>query len=515
MRLFRGQPGGIIGASILLAVFGLASRVVGLVRDRILASSFGASDILDVYYISFGVPDFIFNIIVAGAISSALIPIFIEYSARSSDEARRLINNFLNHAFACVAFLILAAFWLAPYLIGFIAPGFEGGKKELAVLFMRIMLFSPLIFTVSMVIGSVLQANKKFFTYALAPIAYNIGIIIGALWFVPWFGPLGLAEGVVLGAGLHLAIQLFGLKGTNFRWQFVWEGKDKGLSEIYRMMVPRALGLGFYQIGWVALNAFATMISTGAVAVFNFAYNIHYLPIALVGISVATAYFPELSADAVKKPKDEVAASVTKYLRYSLFILLPVVSFAILFRNEIIAVILKSGLFGGRDAETTASVLGLLLIGVPAQSAISLLARVFYAFKNSLTPALTGILAIIILIAAGWFAAPVFGIKGLAIIFSSVGITQSLILLFSVKRYLPEFRPFNFIGYGFFVLIPSFVTVFILWLIRIPSWFSNTFFGDVFTLLSAMIAGGVIFLLLSKLMKIGESDIFSRTGKPV
>ena len=199
----------LLGASALLAFFNLASRLMGLVRDRVLASRFGASDILDVYYISFQIPDLIFNLLAIGAISTAFIPLFIEYETkRGKQEAWKLTSNFLNLLLVVLFAGVAVLFVLTPWLIDIVAPGFDEGKKYLATLFTRVMFASPLVFAFSIVAGSVLQASNRFLAFAMAPLAYNLGIIIGAVYFEPLFGPLGLAEGVVLGSLLHLAVQL-------------------------------------------------------------------------------------------------------------------------------------------------------------------------------------------------------------------------------------------------------------------------------------------------------------------
>ncbi|MBI2064364.1 MAG: hypothetical protein HYT66_01495, partial [Candidatus Yanofskybacteria bacterium] len=228
MNLNR-QSKTLLGASALLAFFNLASRLMGLVRDRILASRFGASDILDVYYISFQIPDLLFNLLAIGAVSTAFIPLFIEYETKKGKEdAWKLTSNFLNLLLAVLFIGVAILFVLTPWLIDIVAPGFDEGKSYMAILFTRVMLASPLVFALSMVAGSVLQASNRFLAFAAAPLAYNIGIIIGAVFLEPMFGPLGLAEGVVLGALLHLAVQLPALLKTGFRWVRIFDYKEEG-----------------------------------------------------------------------------------------------------------------------------------------------------------------------------------------------------------------------------------------------------------------------------------------------
>src|SRR3989338_10358242 len=293
----------LLGASTMLAFLGLLSRVLGVLRDRILASRFGASDLLDVYYVSFNIPDLIFNLLIIGAVTSAFIPVFIEYQSKKDGEEWDLANNFLNILVAIMAMTAGVMFVFTPWLIRLIAPGFSPEKRELTILFTRVMLFSPMILSVSVVIGSILQVFHRFLAYALAPIMYNLGIIFGAIFFVPKFGPLGLAEGVVLGALFHLLVQLPALKGTGFKWKKVWNFGDSGMRKILKLMVPRTIGVAVIQINFIILNALSSRISPGSVTVINLANNFQYLPISLVGISTAVASFPTLYRQALEGDK--------------------------------------------------------------------------------------------------------------------------------------------------------------------------------------------------------------------
>ena len=293
----------ILRASILLAFFNLLSRLVGLLRDRILVSHFGATNILDVYYLAFDIPDFVFNLLVAGALAAAFIPVFIEHQEKQPGQEWKLASNFLNFLFVAVAALGLVIFVFTPQLIALIAPGFPPAKQTLAILFTRIMLFSPLIFAVSGVIGSVLQSFNRFLAFSVAPIIYNLGIIFGAIVLVPKFGPAGLAYGVIVGAIMHLLLQWAAAHRVGFRWRLALDWGSQGMRKIFKLMIPRTIGLVAGQINLISLDAFASTAGVGSVAILNIANNFQYLPIALVGISVAVAAFPTMSRDALQQDK--------------------------------------------------------------------------------------------------------------------------------------------------------------------------------------------------------------------
>lgn len=423
------RPIVLLQTSAFLAFFAVASRALGLLRDRILAARFGASDILDVYYVSFGIPDLIFNLVVAGAISSALVPLFAEYAGQSLERGRDLIRIFLNHTLAVVGVLVVIGAVCAPWAVEIIAPGFAPEHQELAVVFLRVMLLAPLCFTVSMVVGAMLQAQKRFISYALAPLLYNAGIIIGAVWFVPRFGPLGLAEGVVLGALLHACAQLIDAYRSGFVWHAVWNWRDAGLWRVYRLMVPRALGLSVQHIGWLVLNAIATTISIGSVSVLNLAYNIQYLPIAFIGLSVATAYFPDLSHDALVRPRAQVIRQVWRLAIMVGGALCVIVLGMFLLRNMLVALLLGAGMFDGGDITTTSTMLAWFLLGVPAQGVIALLARCFYAFQDTKTPAIVSGIAVVAMVVGGWLCVGVWGPYALAAAFSGASVLQAGLLV--------------------------------------------------------------------------------------
>ncbi|MDO8495714.1 MAG: murein biosynthesis integral membrane protein MurJ [bacterium] len=433
-------------ASAMLAFFYLLSRVVGLWRDRVLASRFGATDVLDAYYVSFNLPDLVFNLLVAGAISSAFIPVFTEYQAKKKGEEWELTNNFLNSLLLVGAVICFVLAIFAPVVIGIVAPGFIGPKKDLAILFTRVMMVSPIIFSVSMVLGSLLNIFERFLTYAMAPIMYNLGIIIGAVWLEPKFGPLGLAEGVVLGALLHFLIQLPSIWKIGFRWQGVLHWGDKGLRKVVQLALPRTFGLVAGQVNWIMLNALATTLGLGAVTIFNFANNLQYLPVALVGISVAIASFPALSREALQEDKREFVKHVQMHLRQVVFWALPLSVLIFFLREEAARIVLRSGNFSTFDASSTARVLGFFMIGAVSQSLIPILSRSFYAMQNTKTPVLISLISIAINAGlAIYFVKELsWGLTGLALAFSIAGIVNAILLLIYLKKFLTAFSVKSF-----------------------------------------------------------------------
>ena len=213
------QAKNITWASIILAVSSMASRGLGVVRNWLLASHFGASSSLDAYFAAFKIPDFIYQILILGGITVAFLPLFSEYYSKDRDSAWEFVSNALGIFFILLIGLGLVAFAFSPLLVKLVAPGFTSEQAQKTVLLTRIMLLSPVFFGLSSFFSGILQYFNRFLVYSLTPIFYNLGIIFGILFFAPQFGVMGVAMGVVFGAFLHFAIQIPSALGTGFSYR--------------------------------------------------------------------------------------------------------------------------------------------------------------------------------------------------------------------------------------------------------------------------------------------------------
>src|SRR3989344_7299671 len=207
----------VIRSTVIIAVFSLLSKILGLVRDAVFSHQFGASTVVDAYFAAFRIPDFIFNLLILGTFSVAFIPIFSKYLQKDEQQAQKLASSILNVTILGILIMSVLAFVFINPLINLIAPGFEGEAFELTKLFTTIFLLSPIFLTLSSVVSSILNAYKRFALVAFAPVIYNASIILGVVVFYPLWGLTGLACGVILGAFLHLAIQLPSLARLPFR----------------------------------------------------------------------------------------------------------------------------------------------------------------------------------------------------------------------------------------------------------------------------------------------------------
>lgn len=415
-------------AALFIGAASFVSRIIGLLRDRLLAHLFGAGATLDAYYSAFLIPDFIYTLLIVGALSASFIPSFISQRNKNEDNGWKFFNATLIVCGITLCVGVLGLMIFTPTLTPLLVPGLTPEAQTLSIVMTRIMLFSPLIMGISSVVSGALQSQKLFFVTSLSPILYNLGIIFGALFLVPMYGPIALAYGVVIGAALHLLIQLPSLLCIGYKP--VVSGYDA--RELYRMCiasVPRIFSLGSSQVQTIIMVGFASTLAVGGISMFTFASNIQSFPIGLIGISFAVAAFPSLTAAAQSNKEEVFMKHIFQTLRTILIFILPLTIIFLLLRMQIVRVLLGSGAFDWTDTETTGDTLGFFALSLFAQCLIPLLTRGFFAKKDTKTPSLIAILGVVIAITFGYILKPIFGIPGLALAISISSLTQ-LSLLF-------------------------------------------------------------------------------------
>jgi putative peptidoglycan lipid II flippase len=431
----------IVGAAVLLGSTALASRFLGLIRDRMLAGTFGAGESLDAYYAAFRVPDLVYTFLVLGALSAGFIPYFTK---RLKDNKTRAFayaftNKVLNIMGLCLIILSTIGVIFTEPLLAIIAPGFTPEVVNIAIPLSRILYLSTLFLGLSSVFGGVLQGLKHFTLYAIAPLLYNIGIITGVVVAMnSSYGIIAVAWGVVGGAATHLLLQLFGTINAGWRYQFLWDFRDQDVKDMFALMGPRVFGLAISQINLIAMTAIASLLAVGSVTIFHFANNIQYVPIGIVGISFAIAAFPRLcelaNGDNAKKMRNLVSQTT----RTILFLIVPLSVVFLLLRAQIVRVVLGAGEFGWNETIITADVLAFFVLSLFAQALIPFFVRIFFAYKNTLLPTLVALLSAIINVGLAIYWSPTYGVVGIAMAFSFASIIQCALLWFLVRVYVKD-----------------------------------------------------------------------------
>ena len=406
------QSQSITSAAIIIGGLSVVSRFLGIFRDHVLAGQFGAGDILDAYYAAFRLPDLVYNLIILGAVSAGLIPVFTSLLAKHEEkDAWKLINSVLNLLSVLLLVVCVILFLAAPWLVPLITPGFPPEKISLVIGLSQIMFLSPFLLGLSAIFSSVLQSFRKFLIYSLAPLLYNLGIIFGALFLVKPFGIYGLAWGVVIGALAHMIVQLLPIfsVGFKYRWDFNW--RDKNVIKVVKMMAPRTVSLGISQINFLIITIVASTLAAGSLAIFNLSNNLQNFPLGVFGVSLGVAALPVLSLFAAKNKMSDFIATLSTTFRQTLFFIVPISVLLYVLRAQVVSVILGSGHFDWYDTRLTAACLGIFCLGLFAQGAYPLVIRAFYALHNTKTPFYIGVAALAVNIVALIFFRWIFAVN--------------------------------------------------------------------------------------------------------
>jgi putative peptidoglycan lipid II flippase len=501
----------IASAAMLVGVLSFISRVVGFIRDRILAGTFGAGDTLDVYYAAFKIPDLLFNLLVIGALSASFIPLFIKRyeGAGGKEDAWKLTNNALNIIAVTMAVCALGLFVFAPSLSQVIAPGFFGPKQDRVADFTRVLLLAEWMLAVSVVFGSVLQGLKRFFLFALAPVAYNVGIIFGALVLTDFMGPIGLAFGVVAGAFLHFLVQGYGVLQSGYRYQWIFHGRDRDVRAMMRLMGPRVLALAVSQINFILMAVIGSGLAVGSVTIFTFAYNIHFLPIGIIGVSYAIAAFPVLALHAEHQDWERLRQSISGSVRQILFFIIPLTLLFLVLRMQIVRVVVGAGAFGWEETIATANTLAFFTLSLFAQCLVFLLSRVFFALHDTATPLGAGLVSAVVGLLGGLYFSREAGVVGLALAYSLAALVNLVLLWIPLRVRLQSLCELSILRSLYILSVAGLVAGVVMQLAKplvvqvIPL---DTFLG---VLTQGLVAGGLglfTYGLIARLLKSPEME---------
>jgi len=425
------------GATVILIITLTLSNILGLIRDHFLAQKI-PTNLLDTYYAAFRIPDLIFNLLILGAISAAFIPVFTNYIAKKDiKKAWHVTNSFMNLAAIGLIVFILILALLMPYLIPLLVPDFDPEKQALTIQLARLLLISPLFFGISYLFGAVLNSFKRFLVYSIAPLVYNLSIILATIFFADKIGVYAPVLGVIIGAFLHMSVQIPSAIALGWRPKWVFDWAHEGVKKITKLMIPRTIGLGAMQVMLLVYTGIASSIGAGAVAIFNLADNIQSMPTVVFGTSFATAVFPSLSQAASLGKDEDFSNYIWKSIRAILFILIPAGVGIILLRAQIVRLILGSGHFGWQQTIDTAQTLGYFALALFAQGLIPLLARGFYARHNTKTPTIISIISMVVSVILGFILTPKMGVAGLALAFSLSGFFNAALLYIYLQKTFP------------------------------------------------------------------------------
>ncbi len=415
----------------------VVSRILGWIRLLVIGAEFGATSELDAYLAAFRIPDAIFQLVVAGALSAALIPVYAGYRARGEeDEGWALASSVINLVVIGLAGLSAVMAIFAPWLVPIIAPGFDRETTALTVQLTQIMLLSPVFIGLGAVFSGLLQAHGTFGPTAVAPLVYNLAIIAAAIFVAPTLGIEALAAGVVVGAIGHLVVQVPALRRLDPTWRPRIDLRHHGVRRVGLLMGPRFLGVAAGQINLIVSTALASSLVAGSVTAFTYAFQLSQLPVGIIGVSLAVALFPTLSRDAALGRASEIRRHVNASIRVLFFVSAPLAVLMIVLRAPLASVFFEYGLFNAESAERTASALAWFAIGVPAHVVVHVLARAFYAMQDTWTPVVWAIVAVASNIVLMLVLVDPYGVEGLALALSISATLEVIGLLVALRQRL-------------------------------------------------------------------------------
>jgi len=395
---------GLHEAAYVLAIGSVASLLLALIRDRLLAGILGASSTLDVYYAAFRIPDFIFITVASLVSTSILVPFLVESRERSKDELRASIQSLFS-TFFLVILVVCGIVWIfMPRLLEWLYPNlFVLGLGESLISLSRILLLSPIILGFSSFFTSLTQIGNRFLVYAIGSPLYNIGIIVGIVWFLPDFGVKGLGWGVVLGASLLVLSQIpFVIKDGLFP-RLTFFGIDWiRVRRVALLAIPRTITLSSQQITMLSLVAFASLLGAGSISVFNLAWNLQSVPLSIIGASYASAVFPVLAKFVAEKNREAFLDKVVSAAQHIFFWSIPLSVLFIVLSSQIVRSILGTGKFDSGDATLTAAALALFVVSSIGQCLMLLFVRAFYAEGKTTKPLIINIISAIVTIILGY-----------------------------------------------------------------------------------------------------------------
>lgn len=376
--------------AVLLSISALLSRGMGLARDFVFARTFGVGAeggrfALDAYFVAFKIPDFLYVMLIFGAMSAAFIPLYTQLLKKEGNvKADLFASEVLNGLFLLLTFISALCFFLAPWLIPFLAQGYTPELQNLTVDLTRILLLSPLFLGLSGVLQGIENAHKRFLGAALAPLVYNASIIAAAWFFAPTFGVFALAWGAVVGTFLHFLVQIPGTLRSGFSYRAVLNTKGKEFREFLKLLGPRLFGTSAAQVGILFDTFLCTLLPLGSLSIYNYAFNLESIPYGVVAISVSTAVFSTL-AEHADEP-EHFLHTLRRSLTSIWFWVLPATVGLFLLRAPVVDLILHGGKFDETAASLTVSTLGIFVWSALPQSFIPLLTRAFYSLRETWLP---------------------------------------------------------------------------------------------------------------------------------
>lgn len=465
-KLLEKQQLSIMSAASVITVAVVMSSIVGLIRNRLLVSIFYENPAMEAYWVSFRLPELVFQLLVIGALSAAFIPVFTKYERISKDDAFKMASSVLNLVLLLFLFFSAIVFVFAvPFTRLITGAGFSEEQILLSANLTRLMLFAQFFFAISNFLSGTIQSYKRFIIPALSPIAYNLGIIVGTLFLSSSLGIYGPAIGVVLGAFLHFALQLPLAFKLGFRYYFALDLKHPGVREIIRLMLPRTLTLSINQLQLFTTVFFATHVGGTSLTIMSLAQQLMSFPIRFFGVPIGQAALPFLSKESNDGDWDHFKNLILRSLNQIAFFAFPASVLLLILRIPIVRLAYGAKDFPWPATLLTGRVVAILTISIGAQAIVHILIRAFYALHDTRSPFIASISSVVaymllsILSVYYWNG----GLLGLAWAITVSTIWEMVLLFLLLSRKIPLFSVQEFFIPQFKIITASLLMAICLW----------------------------------------------------
>ena len=502
-------------AAIIVASAAILSKVLGFVRDVVIASKFGTSIKTDAFLVALAFPEFFTDVLAGGALTSAFIPVFAYYLAKNDyEEAGKVFSTIFNLLIFSLSVIVVLGMLNAERVLGFIAPGFSAESLNLAVKISYIIFPAMLFMGLASYLGGVLNATKHFLLPSLNPALLNISIILSAVYFTAKWDIRSLAIGFIAGGILQFLILIPPTLKRKFKYTFTLFINHKGIKKIKTMWIPLLITLCFSNAVSLIVKMFASTLPEGRIAALHFAYRLKHLPIVIFGVTLATAIFPYISWQVAQGDMDKFKSSITRAFKMIFFVTFPLCLGMAVFKVPVVRIIFERGSFTGASTLLTASALLCYLPGAIAVSLSYVAIRAYYALKDPITPLKATVLGLIVMIIFGGFLKNFYSHNGLAL---AQSLAEILIFLFLFLFLVYEKKILDLYSFIISCLRISFISLMAI----IPAKFLFNFIKgflnydlihyQIITLGTAVVFSAGLFVFMIFVLNVEEGKYFVKT----